>query len=77
MFGKNTPNLETLQKELKKVWCQEMSTKSFRNLSGYAQTLTNGHQKLGHCDSIFKKSNYHILLQKQQNKQTLHFSPKK
>ena len=33
MSEKKTPNLEILQEELKKVWCQEMSTKYFKNLS--------------------------------------------
>ena len=33
MSEKKTPNLEILQEELKKVWCQEMSTECFENLS--------------------------------------------
>ena len=30
---KKTTNLGALKEELKKVWCQEMTTKYFRNLS--------------------------------------------
>ena len=33
MSKKKTPNLEILQEELKKVWCQEMSTEYLKNLS--------------------------------------------
>ena len=33
MSEKKTPNLEILQEELKKVWCQEISTEYFKNLS--------------------------------------------
>ena len=33
MSQKKTPNLGSLQDELKKVWCQEMTTEYFRNLS--------------------------------------------
>ena len=33
MSEKKTPNLEILQEELKKVWCQEMSTEYLKNFS--------------------------------------------
>ena len=33
MSKKKTPNLEILQEELKKMWCEEMSTEYFKNLS--------------------------------------------
>ena len=33
MSEKKTPNLEILQEEQKKMWCQEMSTEYFENLS--------------------------------------------
>ena len=33
MSKKKTPNLEIPQEELKKVWCQEMSTEYLINLS--------------------------------------------
>ena len=45
MSEKKTANLGTLKEELKKVWCQEMTTKYLRNWNDSFQAFANGNQK--------------------------------